>query len=514
MTNNIPSFQLDSIRYDTDEVLGEGGTAEVYRCVTPDGQHRVLKLYREEDLDDVDVDALRDNITWPSSLCDEDRTVLGTISAWPQALVLLDEAVVGIILPEAPGKYFMHHNGVSKPRHLVRLAVTKEEADKKGYEYFDFPHKIARLGHVLAGLQFLHDIGIVVGDLQFNNLLTTGLSPFDGEIRCEVYFLDCDSFIIDGRAGLANRDPLLWRPDEASDGFSTSLDLFKFALMVIRSLSERTNHFSIAFSDYRELLPSADFRTLQEILTARSQKIATQDLSAMARAWQSSVRNDGRMYRRTDEYAHQKWTPQIRATHLQAVASAASNVGGVPGTESVTTSSPQLAQSKPDLTPTYPPPSTGRRRTRLTAALVVAAMTALLGFIWLAMVFHFNLGAESSTPTAPSAGFPTTSTTTAQMTTTTTPAQMTRATAPAVSPPVMTYPVRSARVGDCIHRELGAPNGDGSYKVDVYTATCGTNYATDRITKVGSSTSNCGSAGWIMNASPTVIVLCLAPDVA
>lgn len=507
MSTDMGRVRLDRIKYNADAMLGEGGAAEVFRCETPDKQPRILKLYREEALADVDFEALQHTIDWPAALAEEDRTRLLAMSAWPQALVVDGESAVGILMPEAPEIYFLRRNGKSEPRHLIRIAVTKERAEKGGYEYFDFPQKIARLGHVLAALQFLHSIGIVVGDLQFNNLLTTGVHTAGGT-RTDVYFLDCDSFIVDGRAGLTNMDPISWRPRYHTQGFSRTTDLFKFALMVIRSLSEQTNQDSISFAQYSHLLPSDDFAILHELLTSPTPSFGANDLGAMARAWQLSVRRDGTMYRRTDQFVRQLWTADMRAAHMAGMRSAVSTERVVPQTApsgASTKSQRQTAKTGP-VRPSPPKTSFSHVQSSSTATtsdkpssrtgwLVAAGVAALLLAGWVGLAAVDNPDSTSTTRN-PS----------------TTRTATTSRTAATPSIPTTRDPVRDARVGDCIHREDGADRGDGTVEVHVREATCGTSYSTDRVSRVVSSPADCGESRWIRDTSPYVIVICLIPD--
>ena len=297
--------------------LGEGGAAEVFRCTTPAGDPRIFKQYNADSLERLDADALRHLIEWPTTHLDaDDRTHLQTLCAWPEAIVTTKNKVVGILMPEAPAKFFITRKERPKPRHFSRVAVKQDRAAKGGYPYYDFPQKIARLGSLLSALQFLHSAKVVIGDLQWNNILTTGTEPYNAATSAEVYFVDCDSFIIDARAPLTNMDPMSWRPPYPTSGFSAITDMYKFALMVIRCLSEQTNKDTVDYSLYKHLLPSSDFAKLHSLLTSPDPGLTSGNLGALARAWQTSVKRDGRMYRRTDSAAREPWTGAMRKAHL------------------------------------------------------------------------------------------------------------------------------------------------------------------------------------------------------
>jgi hypothetical protein len=89
-----------------------------------------------------------------------------TMCAWPQAAVTIGDTVIGVLMGEAPAKFFVRRNDNLVPCHFSWVAVTKESAEKRTRPYYDFPHKIARLGHLLEALQLGHSYKIVVGDLQ------------------------------------------------------------------------------------------------------------------------------------------------------------------------------------------------------------------------------------------------------------------------------------------------------------------------------------------------------------
>lgn len=477
------SYPLADLTYDRTNSLGEGGAAEIFRCTTSDGRALILKLYNEEVLTRIDFDALRHLIAWPAALSEEDRTKLMELCAWPLALVTgSGGAVVGLVMPEAPAKFFLSRNDLTEPRHFSRLAVRKERAEKTNFEYYDFPQKIARLGHLLSGLQFLNANGIVVGDLQWNNILTTGPGTEGSEVLTDVYFVDCDSFIVHGRSALPNMDPLSWRPPYPTTGFSPTTDLFKFALTVIRCLSEQANQDSIAYAQYRELLPSNDYGVLHELLTKPNPTYGADDLNSMARAWQLSVKRDGRMYRRTDAFARQPWTPEMRAAHLAGLDAA----------------QPTVARTPP---PTDPPPgpdgSSGRWSSKRGWWLAVAVILVVAGLIALAVVQSKKSNHSSSTY----------SSTSRRSTTSATYTSTFRYTPP--PPPPVPRGLRSAAVGDCLHYSQGAANPDGTKEItDVRIVPCGAADATVRVTKRANSSNECPTGKWLRSGPAPFVFFC------
>ena len=72
--------------------------------------------------------------------------------------------------------------------------------------------------------------------------------------------------------------------------------------------------------------------------------------------------------------------------------------------------------------------------------------------------------------------------------------------------------IQNAKVGDCIHRVSGTLQSNGYYSVVVTPATCGTSYATDRVTRRTDNTSDCGG-NWVSGGLySTPVVLCLSPE--
>ena len=314
-----PEYPLDDLRIEATP-LGRGGAAIVSRCVTPDHQHVVVKLYNEQTRPKLIAPAIRELVALPAQLPSGDGNRLRELCAWPLATVIEDGSVVGVIMPEAPSAFFYTRNAQPAPRHFTRLAVQKEFAERKDHQYFDFPHKIARLGRLLSDLEFLHANGVVVGDLQPHNILTTAAVPVDSvSTTTQNYVLDCDSFIVRGVSAMPQLDPLSWRPPWEPEGFSETTDLFKFALLSVRCVAEDLAVTGIAFDRFGEIMHSADCEILRALLNSAQPGIRASDLASMARAWQSMVRPNGALFRRTDRTPREAWSSDAREQHLRAL---------------------------------------------------------------------------------------------------------------------------------------------------------------------------------------------------
>lgn len=295
------------LQIERDHSLGRGATTpQVLRCVTPDGRHLLFKEYRQDTRAELDEAALAAHVRWRLSLAPDVRRRLDSVAAWPQAVVRAGLTVVGVVMAEAPKRFF---EGVdaSEPRHGTALARDPAYCKQFRRTYIPAPRKLAALGHLIETLGFLHGLGAVVGDLQPMNILTTGASGTP-----EVYLLDCDGYLLDGTSPLpAMRDPLPWRvPGESR--FSTQTDLYKAALMVARCLHENVALRTFTPAMFRDILPTSDVAVLLGLTAddkTRRLRLSADDLRPMASAWRSLVSRDGHLYVRNDRYTMAPWPP-------------------------------------------------------------------------------------------------------------------------------------------------------------------------------------------------------------
>jgi hypothetical protein len=528
MTAPLAEYRLDEVRISAN--LGEGGAAKIYRCETADGKPMVLKRYHEETLEDLDAEALRDLIDWPAQLPVNDRERLMKICAWPQAAVSDGGAVIGVLMDAAPTKFFFRRNDNPEPCHFTYLAVTKEHAQQKNWPYYDFPHKIARLGHLLEALQFLHSYKVVVGDLQPNNVLTTSPEPdATGRVTTEIFLLDCDSVIVDGRPALPPMDPLNMRPPYKVDGHSATTDLYKFAKLTIRRLSEDLAVETIHYDKFSNVLPSRDFETLDKLLTLPDPGLTADDLRNLARAWQTTVKPDGRLFCRTNRSLREPWTEEKRQAHLadlgppKVAVTPSREVGeGAQAPRMVTCpnghANPEHQRycgecgapvgatvSVPrSATPIPHPPGSAARATSGASAgpsrrakIAIGALIVLVTIVVLSIIGNQS---NSNNPSNSNTTQPSPSDT----------AQPSPSDTAQPNPSDTSSVIRAAQVDDCLNVAEGADNGDGTKQVPVTQAQCGSPDATDRVTKRTNTTSDCGNSKWVQNkSSDPPVVLCL-----
>lgn len=521
------TYQLNDLRLSTAPPLGEGGAALIRRCTTTDGQTMLFKRYNEESLKDLDESALRHLIEWPGSLAAADRQPFTANCAWPQALVIHRRSAVGVLMNEAPNEFFYSRKGKSEPRHFNLVAVRKEQSKKRGYPYYDFPQKIARLGHVLSELQLFHSKGIVVGDLQTNNILTTGPEPDStGTTVTRNFWLDCDSFILGGRAALPPMDPLSTRPPYPVRGFSAETDMYKFALIAIRCLSEHLGADTIDYEKFSQVLASSDFDKLEKLLTLPNPGLTSNALSGMARAWSSTVKRDGKMYCRTDASLRELWTDEKRQKHLAGIVPltppgrprALAESSQPPKRPTPTSLRPQLPMPKSSAPPATKPkkkpgPADPIKSTAIgtdadlqpvsdkpdrSGLLLLGALVAVL-IVIVAVVVALSQGDRGSSASS----YPPTTTTSPTTPTTTSPSTTT----PVLDSTAQT--IVNASVGDCIHQVRGQMRDSTTYDVTVTPASCGTSYATDQVMKVTNDTDNCSGYDTRVFAGAPRVVLCL-----
>jgi hypothetical protein len=177
---------------DPDTVIESGGNATLTRCRYR-GDEVLYKEFRPEYLAEVDEPALRALVTWRWDLPAATRDRLDELAAWPRNLVRGgDGAVCGLLMPVAAHRFFRpRHTGERTPRTFYDLLASRRSAAAP------LPQKLTACAHLVRAVLWLHDLGVVVDDLQPDNVLcaTTG----------GVYLVDCDSMVSPGGWGQVAR---------------------------------------------------------------------------------------------------------------------------------------------------------------------------------------------------------------------------------------------------------------------------------------------------------------------
>jgi hypothetical protein len=167
---------------DPDTVIESGGNAHLSR-IRYVGEEFLYKRFRDEYLLDVDERALRALVAWRGDLPAATRDRLDELAAWPRHLVRGgDGAVCGLLMPVAAHRFFRpRRDGGRTPRTFYDLLAAHRSAAAPPAQ------KLTACAHLVRAVLWLHDLGVVVDDLQPDNILcaTTGV----------VYLVDCDSMV-------------------------------------------------------------------------------------------------------------------------------------------------------------------------------------------------------------------------------------------------------------------------------------------------------------------------------
>lgn len=239
----------------------EGATSRcIHRVVDCSGHTKyrglLFKEYREDviqNADDFDSQGLCSMVRWLDSLSSQNREHAMAIGAFPLAVVHRQGLVVGFLMKEAAPAFLFHDSGRERSsRHITELGRRAESATIRR-PYFEPPHKLAMLGHVLQQLQWIHLNGFVFGDLQPRNILIT-----DSLSDRRAYFVDCDSFLLNGVSVVKTREPENWRVGDPSQGHSRATDLAKFALLTDRILTEQWNRPGRSDADLQRWMRAGD----------------------------------------------------------------------------------------------------------------------------------------------------------------------------------------------------------------------------------------------------------------
>lgn len=242
----------------------------------------LLKEYREKSLEELDTPSLEGLVRWRLDLPDEDKKYLDSCSAFPRAMVCQGESVVGILMPQAPAMFMKDHRTKgSQPRTAEELGRERNKLGRPGAFYFEAPHKLAILGALLERLVWLHTRGVVIGDLQTQNVLVTA----DVDVR-GIYLVDCDSLWLREQHVLPGSDPDAWHVGTYE--FTQSTDRAKFARLVSCALCEDFALGHYPAERLGEWLPTHQVALLKR-MWEQDPTLATNELRSTARSWVNFV---------------------------------------------------------------------------------------------------------------------------------------------------------------------------------------------------------------------------------
>ncbi|MEU6374106.1 hypothetical protein [Streptomyces sp. NPDC046909] len=212
------------------ERVGDGGQGEVYDV---GGPGRLLyKSYREPHK--ADGNELAALVALRQGLAASDRARLDRETAWPLCRVVDAGRVTGFLMHRAPDAMtWRTSRGDTRLTELSYLL----RAPKAAWQEVAQPSPAERYALVVAVVElfrWLHELGLVVGDVSQANVLWTvrpGPAP---------YLLDCDGVRLVGRPPvLQQADTPDWHDPLAPPGTVTvDSDRYKVALVVGRVLSQ------------------------------------------------------------------------------------------------------------------------------------------------------------------------------------------------------------------------------------------------------------------------------------
>ncbi|MFI8966187.1 hypothetical protein ACIGO8_29200 [Streptomyces sp. NPDC053493] len=210
--------------------LATGGQGEVHEVGGPEGL--LFKKYLEPHK--VDGAALAALVALRQGLAPADRQRLDRDTAWPLCRVTDGGRTAGFLMRRAPAA--MTWRSAKGDGRLIELSYLLRPP-KAAWQAVRQPTPAERYALVVSLVdlfQWLHTMGLVVGDLSQANVLWS-VDPHPA-----VHLLDCDGARITGRPPvLAQADTPDWLDPKAPPGMvSVDSDRYKAALMIGRILAQ------------------------------------------------------------------------------------------------------------------------------------------------------------------------------------------------------------------------------------------------------------------------------------
>lgn len=219
--------------------LGQGGQGIVYRAPSVHSTYArsmVYKAYRPATLASLDVDALAALPEFLEALPYSDGARLISLTAWPCVTVCDGGKTVGFLMPSIPEEFFTEI-WTNKPtpstvmaefQHLLNdphiLAMRFKGSAITERQRLELLHQLA------LALAFLHERGVVIGDISPKNVLYS-LSPSPA-----AYFIDCDAMRVNGVSPSAQVETPGWAVPRGEEKATVYSDRYKLGLMALRLL--------------------------------------------------------------------------------------------------------------------------------------------------------------------------------------------------------------------------------------------------------------------------------------
>jgi hypothetical protein len=222
-------------------VLGEGGQGKVYLLPNfrlPDALGPFV--YKEYKAHGLPAHGLRTLVGKRARLGPASRARLDELAVWPLRVVEDDGAARGVVMQRIPGTFFQERvlpgTGARSraPREVQNLLIEPARAALVGVPSPTMAQRLMICRDFAAAVNFVHQLGLVVGDLNARNAL------FRVAQRPNVLLVDCDAMRVRGHAPVVSQlNAPDWDPPEGGNVLTQQTDLYKFGLFVLRCLSPR-----------------------------------------------------------------------------------------------------------------------------------------------------------------------------------------------------------------------------------------------------------------------------------
>src|SRR6476469_1598183 len=188
-----------------------GGQSSAVSWVrAPSGEVLLYKRYLPSALFDDSLDRLERLVAWRQALPPEEQAILDERVAWVRHVVVDGSRPTGVLVAPATDPFWrLDKDNRAVPRDMAGLTLPPDGAERRARDFCSIPQAIARLGHLLRTLSFLHGKGIAHGNLRLQNTLVTRL----GSARA-TYLIDCDAAILHGVPALRPAEAETMRPDD------------------------------------------------------------------------------------------------------------------------------------------------------------------------------------------------------------------------------------------------------------------------------------------------------------
>ena len=258
----MPEQSIKQDRLGSLTKLGQGGQGVVYRApnvTTKFADSMVFKEYKASARGGIDfavLSAMPALVEKTLSYRDAERLI--SLTAWPCAMVQNASGTSGFVMPSIPESFFIPLKtvkGVSQtPAEYQHLLNEQSVLAARGIN-IDDAQRYALLREAASGLEFLHKIGICVGDISPKNVL------FSLDPREAVYFIDCDAMRINGVSAMPQVETPGWEIPAGEELATVYADTYKLGLLALRLLAGDQDTRSI------ERIPARTPSLLRQIIT-------------------------------------------------------------------------------------------------------------------------------------------------------------------------------------------------------------------------------------------------------